>query len=47
MELNELELMKVDWSADVKLACYELQQIRPSSDSETIKETAQVLEEML
>lgn len=47
MELNELALMQMDWSTDVKLACYELQQIRPISDSETIKETAQVLEEML
>ena len=47
MEINELQLMKMDWSTDVKLACYDLQQIRPLADSEMIRETAQVLEDML
>ena len=47
MEINEKMLMHVDWSADLKLACYELQQIRPLADTEIIRETAQVMEHML
>lgn len=40
-------LMHVDWSADLKLACYELQQIRPLADTEIIRETAQLMEDVL
>jgi hypothetical protein len=29
MEINEKMLINMDWSSDLKLACYELQQIRP------------------
>jgi hypothetical protein len=46
-DVNELLLMKVDWSSDLKLACYDLQNIRPASDGEVIHETAQVLEDIL
>jgi hypothetical protein len=40
MEINEKMLINMDWSSDLKLACYELQQIRPLQDAEIIRETA-------
>ena len=47
LELNEKMLMQMDWTPDLKLACYELQQIRPLADSDIIRETASVLEDIL
>lgn len=46
-EINELHLMKMDLSKGLKVACYDLQQIRPLEDADMIRETAQVLEDML
>lgn len=47
MEINEKMLINMDWSSDLKLACYELQQIRPLQDAEIIRETAQIMEDVL
>ena len=45
--MNEHLLMQMDWSPDLKLACYDLQNIRPATDAEIIRDTAQVLEDVL
>lgn len=39
--------MAVNWTATVKVACFELQQIWPSSDMNEMREIAQLVEDML
>ena len=47
MRTNEQVLMEMDWSPHLKVACYELQNLRPSKENELIRETAGVLELVL
>jgi len=44
---NEQMLMAVNWTAPVKVACFELQQIWPSSDMNDMREIAQLVEDMM